>query len=95
MLDDGLCHVLATDAHNTEQRAPRMAEARELVAQRLGEDEATNLVLTRPRGILNDLSPDELPAPPLARPPQRESRVEAPSAWSNILKRVRRVAGAV
>ncbi len=62
MLDDGLCHVLATDAHNTEQRAPRMAEARELVAQRLGEDEATNLVLTRPLGILNNVSPSELPA---------------------------------
>jgi len=94
MLDDGLCHVLATDAHNTEQRAPRMAEARELVAQRLGEDEATNLVLTRPLGILNNVSPSELPAPPPARAPQKKSGAEAPSAWSNILKRVRRVAGA-
>ena len=28
MLDEGLCHLLATDAHNTEQRAPRMADAR-------------------------------------------------------------------
>ena len=70
MLDDGLCHVLATDAHNTKQRAPRMAEARELVAQRLGQDEATNLVLTRPQGILNDLSPAELP--PRRRPELRK-----------------------
>src|SRR5262249_8571125 len=72
MLDDGLCHVVATDAHDIEKRAPRMAEARERATQRLGEDEANHLVLTRPRGILDDLSPAELPAPPLARARQRE-----------------------
>ena len=77
MLDDGLCHLLATDAHNTERRAPRMAEARELVAQRLGEDEAANLVLRRPQGILNDLSPAELPAPPQARAPRTQSRARS------------------
>jgi protein-tyrosine phosphatase len=93
MLDDGLCHLLATDAHNTEQRAPRMAEARELVVQRLGEEEeATNLVLRRPHGILNDISPAELPPPPQARAPQTPSGAEAPSAWNKILKRVRRMA---
>jgi protein-tyrosine phosphatase len=94
MLDDGLCHVLATDAHDTEKRPPRMAEARELVAQRLGEDEATNVVLTRARGILENLSPAELPALPPAKALQRKSGAEVPSAWSNILKRVRTVAGA-
>ena len=93
MLDDGLCHLLATDAHNTEQRAPRMAQARELVAQWLGEDEATNLVLKRPQGILNDLSPAELPPLPQARAPRTQSGA-APSAWGNIVKRVRRMAGA-
>jgi protein-tyrosine phosphatase len=94
MLDDGLCHLLATDAHDTERRPPRMAEARELVAQRLGRDEATHLVLTRPRGILNDLSPADLPPPLSARAPQTESDAEAVSALGNILKRVRRMAGA-
>jgi protein-tyrosine phosphatase len=93
MLDDGLCHVLATDAHDTEKRPPRMAVARELVAQRLGEDEATNVVLTRARGILENISPAQLPALPPARAPQRKSAAEAQSAWRNILKRVRRVAG--
>jgi protein-tyrosine phosphatase len=94
MLDDGLCHLLATDAHNTEQRAPRMTQARELVAQWLGEDEARNLVLTRPQGILNDVSPAELPPLPQARAPRPRSGAEAPSAWGNIVKRVRRMAGA-
>jgi len=93
MLDDGLCHLLATDAHNTERRAPRMAAARELAAQRLGPNEATNLVLRRPHGILSNLNPTELPALPQAVAPRMHSRAEAPS-WSNILKQVRRRAGA-
>jgi protein-tyrosine phosphatase len=94
MLDDGLCHLLATDAHNTERRPPRMAEARALVAQRLGEDEAANLVLRRPQGILNDLNPAGLPVLPQARASQMRARAQSPSAWSNIVKRVRRMAGA-
>ena len=94
MLDEGYCHLLATDAHNTDRRAPLMAEARALVAQRLGEDEAANLVLRRPQGILNDLTPAELPPPPQARTAQTQSGAEHPSAWSNIVKRVRRVARA-
>jgi protein-tyrosine phosphatase len=93
MLDDGLCHLLATDAHDTERRAPRMAEARELAAQRLGRDEATNLVLRRPQGILNNLSPAELPALPHAEDPRTHSCAEVASR-SNILERVRRRAGA-
>jgi protein-tyrosine phosphatase len=95
MLDEGLCHLLATDAHNTEQRAPRMADARDVVAQRLGDDEAINLVLRRPQGILDDLSPAELPALPQAKVGPEKSRVEAPTLWSNILQRARRMAGAV
>jgi protein-tyrosine phosphatase len=91
MLDDGLCHLLATDAHNTERRAPRMAEARELVAQRIGHDEATNMVLRRPQYILNNLSPTELPVLPQA--PRTQSGVKTAS-WGNIINRIRRRAGA-
>ena len=85
MLDDGLCHVLASDAHNTDQRAPRMAEARDMAARKLGEVEATNLVLNRPLGILKDVPPSQLPSLPEAPAP-----AETPSAWSNLLQRVRR-----
>ena len=94
MLDKGLCHLLATDAHNTEQRAPRLAEARDVVAQWLGDDEAINLVLRRPQGILDNLSPAELAPLPQRKARQQESGAEAPSLWGNILKRARRVAGA-
>jgi protein-tyrosine phosphatase len=61
MLDDGLVHVLATDAHNLRNRKPQMAEARALVAQRLGEEAATHMVLTRPRAVLADAAPSSVP----------------------------------
>jgi protein-tyrosine phosphatase len=95
MLDEGLCHILATDAHNTEQRTPRMADARDFVAQRLGDDEAINLVLRRPQGILNNLSPAELaPLPQGNARPKESGAAPGPTLWSNILKRARRMAGA-
>jgi protein-tyrosine phosphatase len=94
MLDEGLCHLLATDAHNTEQRPPRMADARDVVAQRLGDDEAINLVLRRPHGVLNDLNPAELAPLPQVKAPKEKPRAQAPTLWGNILKRARRMAGA-
>ena len=93
MLDDGLVHILASDAHDTERRPPCLAEARKLVAQRLGEEEATNLVLIRPQAIINDVNPSELPPLPLAAAEQANSRAGARSAWSRILKRIRQVVG--
>jgi protein-tyrosine phosphatase len=64
MLDEGLVHLLATDAHHIDKRPPLLAEAREAAAKRVGATEATHLVLTRPRGIYDDLAPSELPALP-------------------------------
>jgi protein-tyrosine phosphatase len=96
MLDEGLCHLLATDAHNTEQRAPRMADARNVAAHRLGDDEATNLVLRRPQGILDNRSPAELPPLPQAAVELavelEESGIATPTLWGNLLKRARRMA---
>jgi len=94
MLDEGLCHLLATDAHNIDRRAPRLAEAHALVVQRLGGEEAVNVVLRRPQGILNDRSPTELPATPQARAPQTPSLAKTASRWGNIVKRFRRMAAA-
>jgi len=61
MLDEGLVHILATDAHNMRNRSPRLAEARDLVAERLGEEAANDMVVTRPQGILDNLPPSALP----------------------------------
>jgi len=90
MLDEGYCHLLATDAHDPVQRAPLLAEARDHAARRLGPEQATHLVLTRPLGIVNDCSPAELPQPAAAL--QSPAREQAPSTWRSIIERVRRVA---
>jgi protein-tyrosine phosphatase len=60
MLDEGLVHIVATDAHDTSRRPPRLSEAVEVLTARVGESEAKQLVLTRPGGILNNRLPSEL-----------------------------------
>ncbi len=61
MLDEGLVHLLATDAHNVRNRSPNMAKARDMVAERLGEQAAIDMVVTRPRAVLDNKAPSLLP----------------------------------
>lgn len=63
MLDEGLVHILATDAHHIDKRPPLLAEGRDAAASRVGDEEATHLVLTRPRAILDNRPPNEMPEP--------------------------------
>ncbi|KFN45094.1 tyrosine-protein phosphatase [Arenimonas oryziterrae] len=67
MLDEGLVHILATDSHHIDKRPPLLAEGRDAAAQRVGDVEATHLVLTRPQGILANVAPETMPPLP-ARP---------------------------
>jgi protein-tyrosine phosphatase len=60
MLDEGLVHLLATDAHHIDRRPPLLAEGRDAAARRVGELEADNLVTARPQGILDNRPPNEL-----------------------------------
>src|SRR5215212_2809950 len=55
LLADGLVHILASDAHNLDSRAPHLARARELAEIEVGASEADNLVFGRPRQILENL----------------------------------------
>ena len=61
LLDDGLVHILASDAHDVRRRPPDLARGRDLAAQRVGESEAMNLVSVRPAGILANRAPAEMP----------------------------------
>lgn len=83
MLDEGLVHIVATDAHGSDRRPPLLAEARDAVSLRLGEEEASRQVEHRPRCILEDRDPSCLPAP--------EAAVAAPApsklAWPWRLRR--------
>jgi protein-tyrosine phosphatase len=63
LLNDGLVHVMASDAHGVEARPPRMTEAVELVERRLGRKAARDLVVTRPAGVLRNVAPADLPVP--------------------------------
>ena len=51
MLSDRWVHFLATDAHNTKSRPPRMRAARELVARKYGEAYADRLCTSNPMAV--------------------------------------------
>lgn len=67
MLDEGLVHILATDAHNMRTRSPVLSEAVEAVSKRLGEAAAHDMVFTRPQAVLDNVPPSTL-APPVGAP---------------------------
>ncbi len=68
MLDEGIVHLLATDAHDPVRRGPWLAEGAEAAAKRVGGDEAQRLVLQRPQAILDDCDPKAVPRPPGLQP---------------------------
>ena len=71
LLEDGLVHVLATDAHGARHRAPLLAEGRDAAERRVGAEESTRLVVDRPQAILDDRPPAEVaPVPALVREPR-------------------------
>lgn len=82
MLDEGLVHILATDAHHCERRVPLLAEGREAAATRVGADEAMHLVQTRPECILYNRPACEAPALPTAAIPAAK-----PSWWRHWRRR--------
>ncbi len=63
MVDEGMVHILATDAHDLRHRPPLLAEGRAAAARRVGEDEARHMVHTRPRAMVINAAPDSVPLP--------------------------------
>lgn len=63
-LDDGLVHLIATDAHDPIHRRPLLAEGRQIAERWVGATEAERLVLDRPRAVLEDRDPQEVQPPP-------------------------------
>ncbi|MDQ4075839.1 MAG: hypothetical protein M3220_06270 [Chloroflexota bacterium] len=54
LLEHGLAHVLASDAHTTRGRNPRLADAYSQVREWIGETAARRLVVDTPRALLRD-----------------------------------------
>lgn len=67
MLDDGLVHILATDAHGTRHRAPLLAEGVAVAERYVGAEEARRLVIERPQAILDNRPPAEVAPVPALR----------------------------
>ena len=63
MLSEGLVQILASDAHDTKRRPPDLARGRQAAEHFVGAQEATNLVVARPKGILLDRSPNDISLP--------------------------------
>jgi protein-tyrosine phosphatase len=82
MLDDGCVHILASDGHHPGQRPPVLSEGRDAAAVRVGDEEAMHLVLTRPKGIIDNLSPHALPPPPA---PAAQANRRSGSLWKRLI----------
>ena len=78
MLADGVVHILATDAHGTDRRAPLLAEGREVARKWVGSEEADRLVTGRPRAVIDDLEPAGLLPPPALGAPIRDTLHPSP-----------------
>ncbi len=74
MLEDGLAHIIASDAHDPDRRPPLLSAAFQGAAEIVGEEEAWHLVHTRQAGIMNDINLKEQSWPPLRQ--ERAARGE-------------------
>lgn len=63
ILDDGIAHVIATDAHNDGRRPPNLRMGYDAAAKRIGDAEAKKLVKSRPEAILRNKPPASWPSP--------------------------------
>lgn len=53
LLDTGRVDLLGSDAHGVSRRRPHLREARDLIAERLGDAVAEELTVTTPRRVLD------------------------------------------
>ena len=87
MLDDGLVHLLATDAHSTRHRAPLLGEGRDAAEKWVGAEEARRLVVDRPQAILDNVPPKDVMAVPALREGAR--RTSKRGLWARLIRRRR------
>ena len=80
MLRWGLIHVLATDAHNSTNRAPRFQEALRVLSESgFGPEWARALVRDNPRAVLEDKAVPFLPDPVNPSPKEKSLKIRLPS----------------
>jgi protein-tyrosine phosphatase len=78
LLDAGLVHFVASDAHDLVRRPPGLRRAWDTIAARWGEATAERLTEVHPRAVLEDRP---LPVPALAQPAPANPRPLAGRRW--------------
>lgn len=89
LLDDGLVHLLASDAHDSDRHPPLLSAGRDAAACWVGADEADRLVRERPAAIIANLTPGQVTPPPAlaslharhGRPTHRASGTGQATVW--------------
>lgn len=71
MLESGLVHIIASDCHNTRNRAPGLSDAVAAAAEVIGLDVATAMVDSNPAAVVEGCS---IPVIPEAVPPGKRRR---------------------
>jgi len=79
-----MAHFVASDAHSTEKRSPRLRAARRVAEEALGADEASWIFERRPAQVISGAEV-ELPLPADA------PRLSLAGAWNRCGRRVRRM----
>jgi len=82
MLDEGMVHVVASDAHDHKARTPRLQNAYDLLVRRMGRAEADNLLVHRPHAALSNAPLSAAPAPP--RAPKLAVAAQGGSFWRSV-----------
>ena len=79
LLNDGVVHLIASDAHTTAKRNPVISDALPTVESAVGKEEALRLVRGRPQAILDDIEPAAVQPPPgLLKPSDQLSAFKEP-----------------
>lgn len=80
LMQSGSAHFLATDAHDTVRRPPKMHEAYRQVEKRFGRSLADQLCIANPLAVF-----EGRPLPPQAEMPQNDD--DARPLWKRLLRR--------
>jgi protein-tyrosine phosphatase len=63
LVEQGMAHIIASDAHDTRWRTPDMREPRDYIQRRYGEEAVERLFMENPRDVLAGVPISGLPIP--------------------------------